>query len=279
MQVASSQISFLRPTQPRPELPLFIFLPAMDGTGKLLRSQQSRLSTTFDIRCLSIPLNDLSTWDQLLTKTLELITIEKSAAPSRLIYLCGESFGGCLALKVALTAPELLDKLILVNSASSFSQQPLVKYGSYLTPYLPSYLYRLSVTGTLPFLAALGRMKRSERQALLEAMQSVSQQTSIWRLELMRSFKVDKNQLERLKKPVLVIASLADRLLPSLSQAKFLVKYLPKAQMVTLPNSGHACLLEADVDLHRIILDQWGYDLAGIEASKVSTTTKMSKTI
>ncbi|MDJ0555760.1 MAG: alpha/beta fold hydrolase [Microcoleaceae cyanobacterium MO_207.B10] len=257
MQVANSQISFFRPIASKPGLPLFVFLPAMDGTGKLLRSQASQLSKAFDIRCLTIPPNDISSWDQLVEETIALIKIEKEAQPKRPIYLCGESFGGCLALKLAVGASELLDKLILINSASSLREQPLVRWGSYLTQWLPSYLYQLSVTGLLPFLAALGRIERDERQALLEAMQSVSQQTSIWRLELMRSFKVETTQLEALQLPVLVIASAADRLLPSLPQGKFLVKHLPKAQMVVLPNSGHACLLEADVDLYKIIREQW----------------------
>jgi pimeloyl-ACP methyl ester carboxylesterase len=264
MQLANRQISFFRPTPSRPRLPLFIFLPGMDGTGQLLRSQQSQLSTTFDIRCLTIPPNDLSSWERLVERTVTLIEMEREAEPRRPVYLCGESFGGCLALKVAFTAPELLDKLILVNSASSFWQQPLVKWGSYLTQWLPSHLYPLSVTGLLPFLAALGRMEREERQALLQAMQSIPQQTSIWRLELMRSFKVEKTHLEGLKLPVLVIASAADRLLPSIAQARFLVNHLPKAQMVVLPNSGHACLLEADVDLYKIIRDQWGCELVGL---------------
>ena len=257
MQVASSKISFLRPTPSKPELPLFIFLPAMDGTGKLLRAQLSNLSNAFDIRCLSIPQNDLSTWDQLLHRTINLIKIEQEAVPKRPVYLYGESFGGCLALKVALTFPDLLDKLILVNSATSFSQQPIVKYGSYIAQYLPTYLYQLCVTATLPFLGALGRIQPKERQALLEAMQSVSQETAIWRLQLMRSFKIDKNQLKNFPKSTLIIASGADLLLPSVSEAKFLVKYLPKAQMVILPNSGHACLLEADVDLYKIIRGHW----------------------
>ena len=272
MQVASSKISFLRPTPFQPELPLFVFLSAMDGTGKLLRSQLSSLSTAFDIRCLSIPQNDLSTWTQLSQRTINLIKIEQKAAPKRPIYLCGESFGGCLALKVALSAPELLDKLILVNSATSFSQKAIVKYGSYLTQYLPTYLYRLSVTATLPFLGALDRIKPEERQELLKAMESVSQKTAIWRLELMRSFQVKKNQLKNFPKSTLIIASAADRLLPSIPQAKFLVKYLPKAQMVILPNSGHACLLEADVDLCEIIRAQWGSSLVELGRDKVSNT-------
>lgn len=258
MQEASSKITFLRPTTPRPKLPLFIFLPAMDGTGKLLSLQLSRLSKAFDIRCLSIPNNDLSSWEELSERTIKLIKIEQQAAPKRPVYICGESFGGCLALKIASITPELLDKLILINSATSFSQQPLVKYGSYLTQYLPRNLYKLSVTATLPFLGALGQMQRDECQALLEAMQSISQQTAIWRFELMRSFQVEPNQLKNLKMPTLVIASGMDRIFPSIPQSKFLVKYLPEAQMVILPKSGHACLLETDVDLYQIIQDKWG---------------------
>ena len=257
MQVAVRQISFLRPIESKPELPLFVFLPGMDGTGQLLRSQQAKLSNNFDICCLKIPPNDLSNWDQLVDQTITLIKREKEAQPQRCIYLCGESFGGCLSLKVAIAGCKLFDKLILINSASSFGQQPLVRWGSYVTQWLPEKLYPLSVTGLLPFLAALGRIEKEERQALLQAMQSVPQRTSIWRLELMRSFQVDKIQLETLKLPVLVIASAADRLLPSISQAQFLVKYLPDAQIVVLPNSGHACLLEADVDLDQIIRYQW----------------------
>ena len=275
MQEASSKISFLRPTTPRPKLPLFIFLPAMDGTGKLLHLQQFRLSKAFDIRCLSIPHNDLSSWEQLSERTIKLIKIEKEAVPKRPVYICGESFGGCLGLKIALRTPELLDKLILINSATSFSQQPLVKYGSYLTQYLPKNLYKLSVTATLPFLGALGRMQRDECQALLEAMQSISQQTAIWRFELMRSFQVEENQLKNLKKPTLVIASGVDRLLPSLPQAKFLVKHLPQAQMVILPKSGHACLLETDVDLDRIIRDKWGSKSVGAETDRISATSNI----
>lgn len=274
MQLAAPPISFLRPIAPKPGLPLFVFLPAMDGTGQLLRSQQSKLSNAFDLRCLSIPANDLSSWDQLLDRTIALIKIEKEAKPKRPIYLCGESFGGCLALKVAVTASELLDKLILINSASSFPQQPLVRWGSYITQWLPNYLYPLSVAGLLPFLASLGKMERGERQALLKAMQSVPQKTSIWRLELMRSFKVETNQLEALKLPVLAIASAADRLLPSVSQARFLVNHLPEAQMFVLPNSGHACLLEADVDLYEIIREHWQTQVETDGLSATSNTTK-----
>ncbi|MGL4501138.1 MAG: alpha/beta fold hydrolase, partial [Planktothrix sp.] len=57
----------------------------------------------------------------------------------------------------------------------------------------------------------------------------------------------------RVNIPALVIASGADRLLPSVLEARFLTQALPNAQMVVLPDSGHACLLENDIDLYTLI--------------------------
>ena len=53
--------------------------------------------------------------------------------PTRPVYLLGESFGGLLALAAASEAPELADRVVLVNPATSFprSAWPL------LGPLLP----------------------------------------------------------------------------------------------------------------------------------------------
>lgn len=250
---AKNNIRLLTPKLPRVEYPLFVFLPGMDGSGQLLQSQIPKLVEGFDIRCLAIPPTDMASWDVLVSETIALIEAEKAAGNHRSVYLCGESFGGCLAMKVILEAPHLFERLILVNPASSFRQQPWMEWGSYLTQWLPANIYPLSILGLLPVLASLGKIGRSERQALLEAMQAVPQRTTIWRLALVRSFDVGENQLRTIKQPTLVIASGADRLLPSLAEAKLLVKRIPNAEMIVLPTSGHACLLETDVDLYAII--------------------------
>jgi len=75
-------------------------------------------------------------------------------------------------------------------------------------------------------------------------MRSVPPETVLWRLSLVKEFDVDETQLRQLTQPVLVIASALDRLLPSITEARRLVKILPNAQMVVLPYSGHACLLK-----------------------------------
>lgn len=255
MPAVNSDFRFLRPFPPKPDLPLFVFLPGMDGSGELLRCQiNSGLGRTFDIRSLAIPQDDLSGWDVLADKVIELLQAElKAGRHKRPVYLCGESFGGCLALLVARRSHKLVDRLILVNPASSFNRQPLLPWGSQFVSWFPAIIYPVSAVGLLPFLASLGRMKRRERQDLLQAMQSLPQATTCRRLSLLREFKVTDAQLRTVSQPVLAIAGGADRLLPSVEEAQRLANCLPNAKIVVLPESGHACLLERDVDLYQIL--------------------------
>jgi len=242
------------PNPPQPDKPLLIFFPGMDGTGSLLRHQIEtfNLGATFDIRCLSIPPDDLSTWEQLTQSVIGLLGRE-IRLHQRPVYLCGESFGGCLALQVAVVAPNLLDRIILVNPASCFNQQTWLLWGSYLPGWVPTPIYHVGVTGLLPFLGSLDRMAPRESQDLLAAMQSVSHPSSIWRLNLLREFEIHPHQLAKIPHPVLAIASTHDLLLPSVNESHRLTQFIPKAQKVILKNSGHACLLETEINLIQIL--------------------------
>jgi pimeloyl-ACP methyl ester carboxylesterase len=228
----------------------------MDGTGQLLRRQLEGLGRSFNIRCLSIPATDLSGWDRLTADVVTLIRAEMQAEQQPLIYLCGESFGGCLALKVAIAAPNLFHRLILVNPATAFSRLPWMRFASRTSGLLPSPLYALSSSALVPFLIAWDRVERSDRNELLKAMQSVAPQSATWRLHLLRQFDLLQLPLTQLTLPTLAIAGAKDRLLPAVIEVKRLVGCLPSAQMTVLANSGHACLLEKDIHLYEIIREQ-----------------------
>jgi pimeloyl-ACP methyl ester carboxylesterase len=257
MAKVKSQICFITPGSLRPEKPLFIFLPGMDGTGQLLRTQMAGLEAAFDVRCLAIPPDDLTDWDELTEKVATLIEDEKANRPlDQPIYLCGESFGGCLALKVALHSLHLFSHIVIVNPASSFHRRPWMLWGGQIIQWFPDFLYNLSAIGLLPYLAALERILPSDRKALLQAVITVSKATSIWRMSLLKSFDINTLSLYQIKQPVLMIASGSDRLLPSLSDAKDLIRSLPNAKLFMLPDSGHACLLEKDINLYQILQSQ-----------------------
>ncbi|NJM66612.1 MAG: alpha/beta hydrolase [Acaryochloris sp. RU_4_1] len=98
----------------------------------------------------------VSAWNELTEKVVRLVEAEQVNRPAgQPIYLCGESFGGCLALKVALHSPHLFSRIVLVNSASSFHSRPWMLWGGQVIQWFPDWLYQVSAIELLPYIAAL----------------------------------------------------------------------------------------------------------------------------
>jgi pimeloyl-ACP methyl ester carboxylesterase len=244
----------LNPPEVRnPDVPLLIYLPGMDGTGELFSHQIGFLGKVLEVHCLTIPNDDLNTWDYLSDSVVRLVEALMKDTPQRRVYLLGESFGGCLAIKTILKAPHLFDRLILSNPASAFQRQPLLFWGSFLVQPQIEPIHQWSCANFVPFLAAVNRITERDRHLLLEAMQSVTQKSSIWRLSLLRHFDVTDAQYRSIQQPTLLIASGRDRLLPSFAEAERLARLIPHTRVQVLPESGHACLLETEVDLMTIL--------------------------
>ncbi len=277
---------FLSPQNPQPHSPLLIYLPGMDGTGQLLRHQTAFLERSFDIRRLSIPVDDLTDWDGLVARIAGLIHTELGAEiPKRPIYLCGESFGGCLALKLAVMMPELCDRLILINPASAFRRQLWLRSLATFKGLLPANLYPFSCIALLPFLANLNRIAVQDRNLLLKVMQSVRFESAMWRISLLEQFEVSIPQLQQLKQPTLMIISGNDRLLPSAIEGRLLAQQITRSSLHFIPEGGHSVLLERDVNLHEILL-MHGFlerkdekELVGLALDKNSTMTKITRGI
>lgn len=245
---------FFNPQASKPNLPLLIFLPGLDETGKDLMSKQTdSLEAGFDVRCFVIPPEDIDNFDLLAESALALTETELAQTPERSVYLCSESFGSCIALKMLEQAPKLFEKIILVNSASSLHRVPWLSLGSRLFPLTPNFLYKHSAFFSLPFLANLLQISSQTRQDLSEAMVSAPKHTVRQRIKMMREFTMDDTKLRQITQPVLSIGSEKDLILPSVAEAKRLAKIFPQATVVTLPHSGHACLVEKDLNLYQIM--------------------------
>lgn len=101
------------------------YLPGIDGTGLAAVRQFAPLSESFVLSCLTIPPNNRDTFEELLERVVAHITcIAADIPPTRPIYLLGESFGGILALAVGAAAPESVDRIVVVNPATSFPESP-----------------------------------------------------------------------------------------------------------------------------------------------------------
>lgn len=249
---------FLKFSAVRPEADLLVFLPGMDGWGSLFARQAQELQQDFEVCALRIPVNDRLDWDGLSDRLIHLIEAQLASGVNRQVYLCGESFGGCLALKTVLKAPELIARLILVNPASSFHRRPWMALGESIVPWIPDRIYNVGSVAVYFLLAALPRIAPQDRQSLWSALCNVPADTSAWRLSLLRQFTLDVQDLYEITQPTLILASGSDRLLPSVSESRYLQQHLKHAQVIDLPHSGHACLLEESISLFNIITDcEW----------------------
>ena len=148
-------------------------------------------------------------------------------------------------------------------------QRPWFNWITQVTHFVPSSLFNIGALGLLPFLASLERIAQSDRLMLLTAMRSIPSATVNWRLSLLRDFQVDQKQLQRLIQPVLLIGSGSDRLLPSVSEIVRLADIIPNTQTFILANSGHACLLEENVNLYQILKDN---DFLEIKIPQIPTS-------
>ena len=111
----------LLPLAGRNSLPLMVYLPGIDGTGLAAARQFPSLLQRFDLVTLVTPPTDRSNFSTLVDIVVGFLRDEVPRhSPTRPVYLLGESFGGVLALAVAAAAPELVDRLVLVNPATSF---------------------------------------------------------------------------------------------------------------------------------------------------------------
>jgi pimeloyl-ACP methyl ester carboxylesterase len=247
-----SSLSLLAPAGRASHNPLLVYLPGMDGTGELLFVQIPHLADHFDIRCLVIPSDDLSSWQRMASQVMRLIRQEANHRP---VYLCGESFGACLAMQVVDQAPDMASQLILINPASSFHRIPWLHWMAHLTDWIWPTLYNTSALGSLPLLANLSRIRSDYHGILLNAIRSVSQPSAAWRLSLLSKFRPELLNLRRFRQPTLIIASQADRLLPSQAEAQRLASLFPCAQIHLLANSGHISLLEEEINLGQILTE------------------------
>ncbi|SRR5579883_906305 len=244
---------FFTPFQSDGDRPLFVFLPGMDETGKeLMTLQVAGLEAIFDVRCFVIPAECFDSWDTLAQQLIASIKAALENRP-RQVYLCGESFGTCVGLTALAQMPELVDRVILVNSASSFHRLPWLNFGSFLLSWTPQILYDVSSVLALPFLAQLFRLSPTACKALMKSAQDAPKQTAERRLELLRKFNVDRTKLQKVTQPVLLIGSQHDHLLPSVEEAYQLATVFPHSRVLILPESGHACLIESKIELIKIL--------------------------
>eukprot|EP00890_Picochlorum_soloecismus_P004874 jgi/Picsp_1/5388/NSC_02748-R1_protein len=265
----------------RTNLPVMIYLPGIDGTGLAASKQFPSLMEHFNLVTFVTPPGDRTPYDDL----VELLKsyVERVLAnnpPSVPVYLLGESFGGILALSLASKCPGLIDRVLLVNPATSFQSSlwpqlaplllqvpreayPLLPIA--LAPVLgnPLNLLQASIEGMpddssiVEQAAALVRGAANLLLQLPFLAELLPPATLAWKFELLtQGCNSVERDIPNVSQRVFILVGDQDLLIPSEREAVRLKNILPRSHVRIERGRSHALLQEGGVNLAKIMEEE-----------------------
>lgn len=234
------------------EGPPFVYVPGMDGTGLLFYRQIPELARRY--RVATYALRDSAVHMRTLVDDLALIVQEISDGRPAVVF--GESFGGALSLSFALARPDLVDRLVVLNTFPHFRPQLRLRLAIgwiRLSPWKTMSLVRRVTAARLHSRYT----HRNEISRFLELTAGTTREGYLNRLRILREYDV-RGRLPEICAPTLLLAADRDHLVPSVEQARYMAGKIPTADVRALEGHGHGCLLAPDLSLAQLIADWEG---------------------
>jgi pimeloyl-ACP methyl ester carboxylesterase len=228
-----------------------VLVPGMDGTGRLFYRQQPLLARTH--RVATYALRDSATDMDTLVADLAHVIETVDATTGKAIVI-GESFGGTLAMSLALARPERVAALVILNSFPHFIPQlhlRLALHGLGVLPWGAMGLVRRLTASRMHS----AHTHREEICRFLELTATTTKEGYVNRLRVLRKYDI-RERLVEMHPPTLFLAAEHDRLVPAVAQARFMAARVPRSTVQVLNGHGHICLIAPGVDLGRIV-DEW----------------------
>jgi pimeloyl-ACP methyl ester carboxylesterase len=216
-----------------------VYLPGIDGTGRLLHRQE-RLHAEFTVRCVSYPQDDHHTYADLVKLGIRAL---EDTGPG---VLLSESFGGGVALMIALERPDLVRRLVLVNTFARYPRRLFIDVAGLIGPMLPmkpSHPATRSIRGFFFFGPGI---PKAEHTAWWERTADVPMRVYGHRCCLLRGLDL-RLRLCEVQAPAVVFAAPNDRVVPA-PAGRLLAKQLPRAKLLAIP-AGHAAMIDSRVNV------------------------------
>ncbi|KAK9810026.1 hypothetical protein WJX72_003591 [[Myrmecia] bisecta] len=235
--------------------------------------QFASLASAFDLRSLTLTPNNFSTFPQLVSIVKAYLEEQLQGCPAeRPVYLFGESFGALIALAVALETTHLVDRLLLVNPATSYQDSWLSRAGPLLA-LMPTQVYQalpgVMMGGPLRLASTLIRRPaatsgQEAQQSLVEYIQGLActlpARTLNWRLSVLwEGVRAVEPRLSEVAQRTMILAASKDLLLPNEAEARRLLLKLQRSFFCVLRGHGHAVLQERNIHLLHIMKQEGFY--------------------
>jgi len=227
--------------------PVVLYLPGLDGTGRLLY-RQGPLHDGYRVICEAYPQDRFATYEEMARSAAGAL----EAAGGRPATVLAESFGGAVALTLALRRPDLVERLLLVNTFAHFPHRLRIHLFALLSELLPA---RPSPPRSRAFRARFffsPRVSQEVRDGWWGRTSDVPMRGFTLRLRLVR--RVDlRPQLSRVYCPALVLVAADDRVVPPRA-GRELARLLPNAHLLEM-RVGHAALVHPRIDVSRLLAE------------------------
>lgn len=230
---------------------MLVFVPGMDGTGELFYRQIPTLARRY--RVATYALRENAIMEDLVSDLADVIS---GVTPEQRATVVGESFGGTVALSFALAHPEMLDRLVVLNSFPRFLPQGRLRLAVAVLRTLPFPWAVMSVVRRLTASRLHSRHTHArEVRRFLVLTARTTRLGYLQRLRILRDYDV-RDRLSEIRAPTLFLASERDHLVPAVAQARYMAARVPAATVRILEGHGHICLIAPDLDLGQI-LQEW----------------------
>lgn len=230
--------------------PPLVFVPGMDGTGLLFHRQVPQLERAY--RVATYRLRDEARDMAVLVE--DLAAVVRAVGGGAAATLVGESFGGTVAMSFALAHPELVERLVVLNSFPRFLPQGRLALAVAGIRLMPWGAMRLVRTMTA-FRLHSRYTHRDEMQRFLQLTSHTTKQGYLNRLRILRRLDL-RERLGEIRAPTLLLAADLDRLIPSVAQGRYMAARIPDATLRILHGHGHICLIAPGVELLEL-LREW----------------------
>ncbi|HWP43285.1 MAG TPA: alpha/beta hydrolase [Blastocatellia bacterium] len=228
--------------------PLLLYIAGLDGTGELFFKQAPALSACYRVVSHRQRERGEFTYEDLADDVAAIIhDLGESKAT-----IIAESFGGGVALTFALRYPDMVEKLVIVNSFPRYRERIRIRLAARLASLLPFgalFPARL-VANTLGLW--IDGVTPEDRRRFFEIIRTVDGHGYARRLRLISELDLDE-RLSEIKAPTLLIASERDIVVRSAREAGLMAERIPNAQVKIIRGAGHACLLGSRVRLAEIL--------------------------
>ena len=228
--------------------PLLIYLPGMEGTGKLFYRQKPQLASRFNV--VSVPLRSDPPFDyeDLITDVRN--TIDREGATKAIIV--GESFGGTIALQFALKHQDRIEQLVLVNTFPYYSPRFRLRLGMALLGLGFSRFGRLVREFSYSTALKHENVPKEDAIKLFECSFSHGYPATRLRMHLIRDLDL-RERLPEIHIPVVLIASRRDKIVPSIREAEYMASRMLNARILKLPGHGHTPLISPTFSLADVL--------------------------